>query len=314
MAMRYWRVKLELESALRTPLHSGTLFGQLCWAFRALRGERELVSWLDAQREEPLLVSDAMPHGYLPRPILAPMSRGGGLSVAEVQRSKELRDRVWIRREDFGELRGAMNESDLMFRLINFDSKGPSGLAATRRAHNKINRLSGTTPANGGLYFVDEDWPKEEEGSGCFDVSLGSFLDESFLQKLFAFVGEWGFGRDASTGRGRWSCVIEPEAAEWFGEGGTRRMSLSHGSLTPNMEAPRYRLHVHYGKVGGGYGMTSNPFKFPLTLLRPGATFRPQKGGPARWGEMLREVHPDKPWIVQQAEHLTVGFSEGRDA
>lgn len=311
MSRRYWRVKLKLESALRTPLHSGTLFGQLCWAFRALRGERELVNWLQAQREEPLLVSDAMPRDYLPRPMLAPMGRGGVLSLGEVQQSKRLRKLSWIRREDFAALRGSMNEADLMVMLQRRDAYGPEGLASTRRAHNTIDRLTGTTPEAGGLYFVDENWPTEVGESGCFDVSVGSWLDESFLHQLFSFVGQWGFGRDASTGRGRWSCAIEPEVAEWFGEGGARRMSLSHGSLTANMEAPRYRLHVHFGKVGGGYGMTSNPFKFPLTLLRPGATFRPQEGGGARWGELLREVHPERPWIVQQAEHLTVGFSEG---
>jgi CRISPR-associated protein Csm4 len=313
MAMRYWRVKLQLESALMTPLHSGTLFGQLCWAYRALQGERELVHWLGRQEEEPLLISDAMPRDFLPRPLLAPMGRSGTLSLGEMQDAKRLRKANWVRREDFGMLRRSMTEALLMARLKLCEAESATLLGAARRAHNRIDRMTGTTPKEGGLYFVDEAWPNEATGSGLLDVYVGSSLDESFLRKLFEFVGQWGFGRDASTGRGRWSCRVEPEAEEWFAGEGERRMSLSHGSLTANMEEPRYRLHVHYGKVGGGYGMTSNPFKFPLTLLRPGATFRPQESGPRRWGAMLREVHPEKPWIVHQAEHLTVGYTEGVD-
>ena len=137
-------------------------------------------------------------------------------------------------------------------------------------------------------------------------------MDGIEVRKLFEFVGQWGFGRDASTGKGRWRCEAAPEMAAWFGDGGERRMSLSHGTLTSNMIEPRYKLAVHYGKVGGGYGMTQNPFKHPITLLRPGATFRHREGEPRRWGELLQKVHPEKPWIVHQAEHLTVGYSEGR--
>lgn len=311
--MHYFRVELELETAILTPIHSGTLFGQLCWSYRTLHGEEALESWLRQQDEAPFLLSGAMPRGFLPRPMLAPMARTEPLSLTKLQDAKMLRRRQWTRREDFQAIRKGLSERRLLERLERTEASAAPALRMARRAHNEINRLTGTTPAAGGLYFVDESWPSAEDGSGFVDVYVGTELDEIAVRKLFEFTGKWGFGRDASTGRGRWSCTVHREGNDLFGDEGGRRMSLSHGSLTENMTDPRYKLHVHFGKVGGGYGITSNPFKYPLTLLRPGATFRPGGAEPGRYGELLRDVHPEKPWIVQDARHLTVGFTEAID-
>ena len=314
MPMKYFRIEIELESAILTPLHSGTLYGQLCWAYRTLYGVKALEDWLREQETDPFLLSGAMPRGYLPRPLLAPMTRGGKLSLGEIDNSKRLRKIGWVKKDDFAAIRRGLSEAALMGCLMGYEKNSPSDLRVERRAHNTIDRLSGTTPDAGGLYFVDESWPNETSGNGRLDVYAGTSMDGVQVGKLFAFMGGWGFGRDASTGKGRWSCRVVEESGTLFGDDSVRRMSLSHGSLTPNMQEPRYKLHVHYGKVGGGYAITSNPFKYPMTLLRPGATFRPTAGGPRMWGEMLRNVHPEKNWIVQQAQHLTVGYSEGKDA
>lgn len=308
--MHYFRVELDLETAILTPIHSGTLFGQLCWSYRTLHSEKALATWLSQQEEAPFLLSGAMPRGFLPRPLLAPMPRREKLSLGEVQDSKKLRRRPWVLRKDFEAIREGISEGMLMQQLKLAEVATAPAMRTARRAHNTIDRRTGTTPAEGGLYFVDESWPSEESGSGRCDVYVGTEMDEVAIRKLFEFTGTWGFGRDASTGRGRWSCTVHRESGELFGEKGARRMSLSHGSLTANMAEPRYKLHVHFGKVGGGYGITSSPFKYPLTLLRPGATFRPSGAGLCGYGELLRDVHPEKPWIVHHARHLTVGFTE----
>lgn len=318
--MRYFRIEIELVSPILTAIHSGTLFGQVCWAWRALYGESKLEEWLGNWEAAPLLLSSAMPAGYLPRPVLRPMRRDSTSkpSLGEIQGAKALRKTAWIPKPDFLQIRNGLTESGIMFSLQTRSSAdawrvhGPNRLTEIRTAHNTIDRLRGTTPDEGGLYFVDEYWPEVAENRRCFEVYAGSSMDQQQLERLFAHIGEWGFGRDASTGRGRWRARVQPEDKGLFDGTGDRRMSLSHGSLTNNMKDPRYKLHVHYGKVGGGYGTTSNPFKYPLTLLRPGATFRPDSdGGP--WGELLRDVHPEKSWIVHHAQHLTVSFTEGVD-
>jgi len=312
--MKYFRIELELTSPILTAIHSGTLFGQLCWAWRTLYGESRLVQWLENWDAEPLLLSSAMPSGYLPRPMLRPLRRGGSrLALKEIDVAKTLRKSGWIPRDVFLRIRRSLTESGVMLALLtNTSEASPNRLTEIRTAHNTIDRLTGTTPDAGGLYFVDESWPQVRDRKNCFDVYVGGSIDLQQLERLFTHIGEWGFGRDASTGRGRWRAHLLPEETGLFDGSGTRRMSLSHGTLTGNMEDPRYKLHVHYGKVGGGYGTTSNPFKYPITLLQPGATFRSNTGaGP--WGELLRQVHPEKSWIVHNAQHLTVAFTEGVD-
>ena len=69
------RIRLRLCGPLATPLHSGTLFGHLCWAKRLREGEAALTDWLAALPESPLLLSDAVPHDHLPRPLLQPGDR-----------------------------------------------------------------------------------------------------------------------------------------------------------------------------------------------------------------------------------------------
>lgn len=72
--MDYWCIELELEGPYATPFVSGTLFGELCWALRRRDGERALTDWLDPIRRgaEILLLSDVLPEGLLPKPLLPP--------------------------------------------------------------------------------------------------------------------------------------------------------------------------------------------------------------------------------------------------
>ena len=99
-----------------------------------------------------------------------------------------------------------------------------------------------------------------------------------------------------------------PIQVETFDYDGNRILSLSHGVLTANMAAPLYKLHTHYGKLGGLYaGGERSPFKYPLLLTRPGATFSPAAAGP--FGELLTGVHPHHPEIHQNAWHLGLPFT-----
>jgi CRISPR-associated protein Csm4 len=101
---------------------------------------------------------------------------------------------------------------------------------------------------------------------------------------------------------------VEPADPRLIDHDGNRRLSLSHGVLTPNMAAPFYKLHTHYGKLGGLYaGGERSPFKHPLLLTRPGATFSPTDAGP--FGALLADAHPHHPEIRQNAWHLCLPFT-----
>ena len=130
------------------------------------------------------------------------------------------------------------------------------------------------------------------------------------LVSIFEYVGTAGFGANASTGKGAFQCTITREE-NLFKQTGTRAMSLSHGVISENMAQPRYKLHSHYGKLGGHFasGLYS-PFKYPLLMALPGATFTPSDRPP--YGNLLEGVHhaPELNFIKHHAFHLPVFFTE----
>ena len=153
---------------------------------------------------------------------------------------------------------------------------------------------------------MDEEWRRDAAAE--MDVYAQGEIGGEGLQVLFDAVGEFGFGRDANLGRGRFSATVEPADPRLFDHDGNRRLSLSHGVLTANMAAPFYKLHTHYGKLGGLHaGGEKSPFKHPLLLTRPGATFSPADAGP--FGTLLAGTHPHHPEIRQNAWHLSLPFT-----
>ncbi len=323
--MPAYRIRLRLCGPLATPLHSGTLFGHLCWAKRLREGDTVLAAWLAALPGSPLLLSDALPRDYLPRPLLQPGDHPEPAAresrqafLHRLQQDKKLRKTAFIPLADFLELRAGLSETCLLARLRQQAEereqadrarprRQPRPLSLTvRQAHNTIGRLTGTTPEAGGLYFMNEEW--RWNAAAELDVYAAGEIASEGLQALFATVGEFGFGRDANLGRGRFSATVEPADPRLFDHDGNRLLSLSHGVLTPNMAVPFYKLHTHYGKLGGLYaGGERSPFKHPLLLTRPGATFSPADAGP--FGSLLAGMHPDHPEIRQDAWHLCLPFT-----
>ncbi len=323
--MSAYRIRLRLHGPLATPLHSGTLFGHLCWAKRLRESDAALTAWLAALTESPLLLSDALPHDRLPRPLLQPGDRpepAAGESrqafLHRLQQDKQLRKTAFIPVADFLELRVGLSEAGLLARLrrraAELERAEPAQsrrrsrpLSLTvRQPHNTIDRLTGTTPETGGLYFMDEEWRRDTAAD--MDIYARGEIGGEELQALFDTVGEFGFGRDANLGRGRFATTVELVDPRLFAHDGNRLLSLSHGVLTPNMAAPFYKLHTHYGKLGGLYaGGERSPFKYPLLLTRPGATFSPADAGP--FGALLAGVHPHHPEIHQNAWHLCLPFT-----
>ncbi|MCS7315150.1 MAG: hypothetical protein RMI94_07305 [Bryobacterales bacterium] len=307
--MRYYRVELALESPLSTPLHSGTLFGHLCWAWRERHGEPRLAAWLETLRHAPFLISDGFPSGWLPRPLLEPGPSGGppadpAQRVQFLQEAKRRKQARWIRCSDFLRLRSAFDARELATAEAD-----PPKLEKVSSPHNRIDRRTGQTLEEGGLFYLEESWPERE--ATLFDVYVGTELDASQLRELFAHVGACGYGRDATWGRGRFRVLAVEQEDALFAPVGTRRMSLSHGSLTANMLDARYRTETHLGRLGNLFARCDKPFKYPLLLLQPGATFRPADDGP--FGALLDDVHPSPPGgvrIYHNAWHLTVGYSE----
>jgi CRISPR-associated protein Csm4 len=308
--MALLRVALRLDGPLVTPLASGTLFGMVCVAFREGYGEAALEGWL-ADPERLWGLSDAFPAGLLPRPLLAPSLPPPGRDTAE---AKKLKRRQFVTRDGFLAKRHALSASAIEPYLRSAETK------IVRMAHNTINRLTSSTPDQGGLFFVDEDWSgvlprRDNDGRVSTGPDRDLYVEADGAERervraLLDEVGERGFGRKAGLGRGRFEVVSVSRDLEFEGGPTLRRMSLSRGAITPGMGDVRARLVPHFGKIGPelSVGAGATPFKRPLLLTEAGATF--VEVVPGRQGAWLKNVHPTRSEIGHNAFHVSIGFNE----
>lgn len=317
MELRRYRLVLDGLSPFGTPPTSGTLFGHLCWAKRAREGREALRAWLRRLPAEPFLLSDLLPADHLPKPLLGPVP-----AASPSEDAKALKRRRYVPLAAWRGLRvGATAEA--LERALRQSKEDPPFLKPARSPHNRIDRATGRTPeaGGGGLWFADELWPAiSKHGPARIEADLyvRSSLPTREVDALIAHVGATGFGRDASTGRGRFT-LEGSEGAGWLdeapGAGGVGRMlSLSQGVVTANMGDARWQRFVLFGKLGREMAAEGKrPWKLPLVLAEAGATFAPQDRGP--FGAWLTGIHQDEEPadpIGHNAFHLAIPYTEAQ--
>jgi len=314
--MTYYRIDVHPLGPMATDLVSGTLWGQIAWAVRYLEGEKALADWLVEQQERHWLVSSQMPAGMIPKPLLeACFNPPSDAQLEQMQASKAVNKKAFISEPLFLKLRHRLSDENLVQALVEGCGAGDEPAAAldsifidVKEAHNRINRITGRTPSTGGLFFHDATFGAPNARMQVF-IQTPEPCDQR-LQGLLEHIGNNGFGANASTGSGTISFAIQRETS-LFEVGGTRAMSLFHGIITPNMARPRYKLHTHFGKLGGHFAVGGyRPFKYPILMVQPGATFRPEGSGP--FGRLLDGVphDPELSCIRHHALHLPLAFTE----
>lgn len=307
--MVHYRIIVTPLGPRETELVSGSVWGQLAWAVRYLEGEAAFAAWLEEQTRDPWLVSSRMPEGMLPKPILPPAVEDIMTSnLDEADRQKAWRKAEFIDEKIFLKLRDRMGARALAGQVQERRADPSSTKDVLRSAHNRISRITGRTPEEGGLFFKDLVFEPPHRKSQLFMRTSQPCRER--LEALFGFIGANGFGANASTGCGHMKFEVVEET-QLFAASGNRAVSLSHGTLTPNMKTPRYRLHTHYGKLGGHFATGAfSPFKYPILMMNPGATFTPDGEGP--FGELLSGIHHDQALagIRHHALHLPLLFTE----
>jgi CRISPR-associated protein Csm4 len=314
--MVYYRITITPLGPLSTAWVSGTIWGHIAWAIRYVEGKESLNIWMKEQETTPWLFSSQMPKDMLPKPLLTPMTQDAQKpSLEEFNLIKKARKISNISEDFFYDLRDNLNELVLLEALkaelqkpTTVSLVGSKGLKPLQLFHNRIDRQTGRTPEAGGLFVENSRWAENNYRFQVFIATDNDCLNR--LKVLFEFVGNSGFGANASTGRGCFSFDITEEN-RLFRESGNRAMSLSHGVITTNMGNPRYKQHTHYGKLGGHFTTGAySPFKYPVLMALPGATFKPC--GKPPFGKLLAGVHHDSnlDFIRHHALHLPIYFTE----
>lgn len=260
-----FRLGLRAESAFGTPLAGDTLLGHLCWALRWRHGEAHLAGLLAGYTEgRPFAVlSDAFPAGYVPRPALPPARLG---VQADPTHRKADKRRQWLPLTHAGQ--------PLASWVAGQAAELPAQTVQVL-TQNTIHRLTGTTdtgpfaPRQVERLTLPADRPLE------LHVVLDTArLPPDQLRQAMEDIGAGGYGRDASTGLGKFS-VLTLEAHRWPAPAGARH-ALTLAPCAPDPERLlaedcHYQPLTRFGRHGSLHALGGQPFKRPLLMLRTGA-------------------------------------------
>lgn len=299
--MQTYQITIEPLSAFGTPLKGDTFFGQFCWqvAYDPSLLTGSLDDAVQGYPEQPFAVfSSAYPvitggGVALKRPDV-PLERifdFTGMSQGDlVGRRKELKKRKWLICTGTGALADLkqgryLNDAELAAAAVPAEAipascgqlAGISSEALT--SHNSINRLTGTT----GEGFA----PFSQSASFYLPgVQLTFFvgIDEAVLSvKCLAQgverIGCSGFGRDASTGMGKFRLShCEPVDLASYGAVSPNAL-YTLSPVTPETGSNSdcfFSPFTRFGRHGDQLAKSTAPFKNPVIMADEGAVLVPK--------------------------------------
>ncbi len=271
--MNLFKISLRPLSLFQTPLRSDTLWGHICWAIRLLKGESELKNFLAEYKRGnfPIVVSDVLPDGYLPIPMHPGIIKYFDRTKSEID-PKKLKKAKYIPISIYEKLEDSFdafleNLKDYFANKENIQDTVDSCFVNFDEWHCSINRVTGNVE-RGMLFSKECSYFKE---SLTPVIYIKSLFDKPYIENIFKFMGENGYGADASVGRGRFDFDIldatlpTPKQPNSF-------ITLSHGfERVSEFKSCFYDVDIKFGKIGNNIG--SNPFKKPIANFKPGSLF-----------------------------------------
>jgi CRISPR-associated protein Csm4 len=291
--MKTCRVELVLKANVLTPFQADTIFGHLCWVVAHHEGNKALEEFLEPFKTAtpPFLISDGFPGELFPKPFSADFNLP---ETMDRGRMKDLKKTTLISREDFDSIRAG--DKIVPARSVASDT-------AIITPHNTINRLTNTTPPEGGVFSLEE----------TFSPTISLYLkavSDTWKDRVVSLLGELskiGYGKKKSIGKGHFSVgkvsefrfepVPDPDGF----------VTLSNFCPAENDPADGlYRTFVKYGKLGEEFTFSGNPFKHPLLMIKAGSVFK--TSGPPRefYGRMVEGIAPAEPKVCQYAYAFAV--------
>jgi CRISPR-associated protein Csm4 len=278
------------------------MFGHFAWALKYTNGEQRLINWLNNFADTPTLMSDAFPEGFLPKPILRPLTLREGEELFEdlsdrtgastrvqffdkLKASKAIR---FIRQELFGKVQANLSAKMLQSQLLTETYKLPQSQEELI-AHNTISRTTSSVLLGGFYQFTEVFF---EPGTRFTFYLSTDDLTGGEIAGVLQFIENSGYGADKSTGKGA-VAFDEPEVISLMQFADANGfVTLSSFVPSPNCSTNGcYELFTKYGKLGGDYSNSGNPFKKPLIMMRTGSTFHSPPDG--IYGQLLADVHPN---------------------
>lgn len=317
--MRIYAITIKPRSPFGTPLKGDTIFGQFCWQ-AAESGDILKIGldhWIHCYPERPFAVfSSAWPkindkNGALyairrpefPQSLLGDPDKAADCKK-RLENRKKNKARKWLLVDEDLRVRldwqYLLNDQEIYQRVLATLSEGEQKrlrltpvrhrrpVSTAEQQHNTINRLTMTT-GKGEFAPYSADNIHFMPG---LELVVFAGLDEEAcdidkLRDAFVRMGQWGFGRDASTGLGRFDLVRVDEIQR--PRSGDADACLTLGPCLPEPDSYRamfFNPFTRFGRHGSRMLHTRRPFKNPVVMADEGAVVVPKPSG-----------FPDKPYI-----------------
>lgn len=336
--MNIYEIVIKPISGFGTSLKGDTIFGHLCWqAFydKTLFGMNIDKLLGDYDTNPFLIVSSAFPkigNGYalkrpeMPLDMLFEIEKYDEREI--IGKRKELKNKKWMYVEKNTQLKSLksdklyINDSKLLERLATLSNKinqkyvskkGIKSIVADyTQPHNTINRITGKTGEDQfAPYSVDQKVYIPEIELAIF-LSIREDIKINSVVEAFNRIGVSGFGKDSSTGLGRFEVVsFEEIDLKLIGSDKPNALyTLSPSVLkSDSIKDIYFSPFVKFGRHGDILAKSGNPFKNPVIMADEGAVVIPADEklfNKPYIGIAVREVSKVEPKAVTQGYSLYV--------
>jgi CRISPR-associated protein Csm4 len=298
--MKTYRLKLKPRSSFLTPWQADTIFGSLCWIMAWHRGKDELAKFLNEYKDgnPAFILSDGMPGDLLPAPVNLSLV----VKTDDYQKAKSLKKTTWLKPDEFEMVRKGNFDINL------YESIKPFKPFTT--LHSSINRLSGTTGDKGSLFELEEYAINTKESMADYISVYLKIKDgyEDTVMSLFRDLSLSGYGAKKSAGKGSFDIIGGLEEFKKFVAFDGSNAFISLSNFVPAPDDPTegyYKTIVKYGKLGGEYTFSSNPFKKPILMLTAGSVFLTNGILKQYYGCMIKDIAP----AMSEAVHYGYAFA-----
>ncbi len=290
--MKVYEIIIQPVTGFGTPLKGDTLFGHLCWqvAYDETILGQSLGDLLSVYPEMPFAVlssacltsaGDGTRRYAVPAPAL-PMDWLFNLPAdkkEKIRKRKDYKKKVWMllqrdtKAPPFKEM-GFLDDGELALEM-----KGPGPAVPDSRMHNRINRLTNRTGEGFAPYSVDlRVYPPGTELALFAGVDPDLVPIEAVMRCLER-IGDTGFGKDASTGLGRFKPVGYDEIDLAAMGSDTPNACYTLAPCVPQKDTFSrifFSPFTRFGRHGDVLAKSSNPFKNPVIMANEGAVMVPR--------------------------------------
>ncbi len=305
--METYKINVKFKTSFSSELTSDIIFGHICWAYRFLYSEEELLKFLRDFYEHPVVISSMFPQKeseelFFPNIpcVLSVEEEEIVKSDDDYRKLKKIRKLNYIPFELIKKFKDDFSIASIVKELMRRYNEVPTSIISNQEvAHNTIDRLNNMVIE--GRFFVEMEYFLKE-GFSFYFLIKDSYFGKQKLEEILQYLSNTGLGKDKTTGKGQFSYQLSSYNLEESTEGNAFIL-LSRYIPTSNEEVNGYyKIRPKIGRLGEHYAHLSPFYKKPLLFLQEGSIlFSNEKK--KFYGGIIDKVH-SKPDI----RHYGIGF------